>query len=159
MINNIQRYFERHIGGTGSARNTVATDPDRRLHIAAAALLIEMARIDYSEEPEEMETISKLLQSDFGINQSEINELISLASDETDNMTSYHKFTTTINKECDVVDKTNILKLLWRIAFVDGRIDKYEEHMIRKIANLIYIPREQQVAAKRAAEKEIKNSG
>lgn len=158
MINKIQRYFERHIGGTGITGNTVSTDPDRRLHIAAAALLIEMARIDYSEEPEEMETISRLLQSDFGISQSEVAELISLASDEADLMTSYFKFTTIINKECDVADKTKILKLLWRIAYADGRLDKYEEHLLRKIANLLYVPRNQQVVARRAAQKEIRDS-
>ncbi len=155
MIKNIQRYFERHIGGSES---TVATDPDRRLHLAAAALLVEMARVDYAEDPEELETISSLLQSNFGISQTETRELIELAGEEADQMTSYFQFTSTINKECDIVDKVMILKLLWRIAYADGRVDRFEQHMLSKISSLLYIPRDQMVLAKRAAEKELKDS-
>lgn len=151
MIRNIQKYFDRHIGGS---RDDIKTDPHRRLHLAAAALLIEMARIDYAEDPEEIDSVIRLLQSHFGLGGEQTDELVRLASEEADRMTSYYQFTSTINRECDVSDKAIILKLLWQIAYADGRIDKYEEHMIRKIANLIHVPREQQVAARRAAEKE-----
>jgi len=151
MIKNIQRYFERHIGGS---RDTVATDPERRLHLAAAALLIETARIDYSEDPEEISTVTRLLQSHFNLSENETTELVELAGQEADQMTSYYRFTSTINAECDVVDKTRILQLLWQVAYVDGRIDKFEQHLLSKIASLLYIPRDQQVAARRAAEKE-----
>lgn len=152
MIKNIQRYFERHIGGS---RHTVATDPERRLHLAAAALLIETARIDYAEDPQEIETVTRLLQSHFNLSDDETTELVELAGQEADKMTSYFQFTSTINAECDVVDKTQILKLLWQVAFADGRIDKFEHHLLSKIASLLYIPREQQVAARRAAEKDV----
>lgn len=151
MIKNIQRYFERHIGGS---ENTVAADPQHRLHLAAAALLIEMARIDYAEAPEEIVQIAGLLRSHFGLGDPEVEELLNLAGEEADQMTSYFQFTTTINKECDIADKAHILKLLWQVAYADGKLDKYEHHMIRKIANLLYVPRETQVAARRAAQKE-----
>ena len=149
MIKNIQRYFERHIGGS---RDSVDTDPERRLHLAAAALLIETARIDYAQDPEEMAAVTRLLQAHFELSDSETSELVELAENEADNMTSYFRFTSIINSECDVVDKTRILKLLWQVAYTDGRIDKFEQHLLSKIASLLYIPREQQVAARRAAE-------
>ena len=78
-----------------------------------------------------------------------------MAGQEADKMTSYFQFTSTINAKCDVVDKTQILKLLWEVAYTDGRIDKFEQHLLSKIASLLYIPREQQVAARRAAEAEV----
>jgi len=152
MIKNIQRYFERHIGGS---EHTVQTDPERRLHLAAAALMIEMARIDYAEDPDEIDAVARLLQSHFGLSSNETAELVELAGEEADKMTSYYQFTSTINTECDVVDKTRILKLLWQVALTDGRIDRFEQHLLSKIANLLYIPRDQQVAARRAAEKEV----
>jgi len=151
MIKDIQKYFTSHIGGS---RNNIDTDPQKRLHLAAAALLIEMARIDYAEDPEELDAVMRLLQSNFGLGSEQTDELVRLASEEVDRMTSYYQFTSTINRECDVSDKAIILKLLWQIAYADGRIDKYEEHMLRKIASLLHVPRAQQVAARRAAEKE-----
>jgi uncharacterized tellurite resistance protein B-like protein len=150
MIKNIQRYFEKHIGGSGQS---LAADPDRRLHLAAAALLVEMARIDYKEDPGEIDEITRLLQTHFSLSEEETGELVKLAGEEADQMTSYYQFTSTINKECDLADKTHILKLLWQIAYADGRIDRFERHMLRKITSLLYIPRDQMVAAKRAAEK------
>lgn len=151
MIRNIQKYFERHIG---SSRTLETADPQHRLHLAAAALLIETARVDYAEDPQEMLQIRSLLQSHFGLSTEETGELVTLAEAEADQMTSYYQFTSTINKECDIQDKTQILKLMWQIAFADGRIDKFEQHMLSKVASLLYIPREQMVAARRAAEKD-----
>jgi len=155
MIRNIQKYFERHIGST---RDRANIDPQHRLHLAAAALLIETARVDYAEDPQELEKIRSLLQSHFGLSPKETQELVTLAEAEADQMTSYYQFTSTINKECDIQDKTQILKLMWQIAFADGRIDKFEQHMLSKVASLLYIPREQMVAARRAAEKESGSS-
>lgn len=154
MIRNIQRYFEKHIGGSDTG---VAGDPDRRLHLAAAALLVEMARVDYAEDPQELVQIEHLLQSHFDLSSSETTELVKLAGEEADQMTSYYQFTSTINKECDIADKVQILKLLWQVAYADGRVDRFERHMLSKITSLLYIPRDQMVAAKRAAEKATGN--
>jgi uncharacterized tellurite resistance protein B-like protein len=151
MIKNIQKYFERHIG---SSRDHAVSDPQHRLRLAAAALLIETARVDYAEDPQELEQIRSLLQSHFGLGAEQTEELLTLAEAEADQMTSYYQFTSTINRECDIQDKAQILKLMWQIAYADGRIDKFEQHMLSKIASLLYIPREQMVAARRAAEKE-----
>jgi len=151
MIKSIQNYFERHIG---PGRKTEATHPERRLKLAAAALLIETARIDYAEDPEEMELVTRLLQSHFHLDDHETRELVELAEQEADQMTSYYRFTSIINAECDLTEKTHILKLLWQVAFTDGRIDKFEQHLLSKIASLLYIPRDQQVAARRAAEQD-----
>jgi len=153
MIKAIQRYFEHHIGGSG---DSVATDPQRRLHLAAAALLVEMARVDYKEDPQELEQITILLRTHFSLSDEETRELVELAGEEADQMTSYYQFTSIINKECDIADKTQILKLLWQVAYADGRIDRFEQHMLSKITSLLYIPRDQMVAARRAAEKEAR---
>jgi uncharacterized tellurite resistance protein B-like protein len=156
LITNIQKFFDRHIARSDK---NLAADPQRRLHLAAAALLIETARVDYAEDPKELEQIQQLLQSHFNLGEEDTAALISLAELEADQMTSYFQFTSIINKECDIHDKAQILKLMWQIAYADGRIDKFEQHMLGKIASLLYIPREQMVAAKRAAENESGTNG
>lgn len=149
MIRNLKQLFAHHTGG---AERPADAGAEHRLRLAAAALLIEMARADYEEDPEEIEQIGRLLQQHFELSLEETEELFELASREADTMTSYHPSIKVINEACDITDKAHILKLLWQIAYADGRIDKYESHLIRKIANLLYLPREQIVAAKRAAE-------
>jgi len=153
MIKNIKNYFDRRIGpGTDSVGG--ARHYNQRMRIATAALLIEMASIDFSSEPEEIEAIHKTIQSELGLSANETEELMALAREEARDMTSYFQFTSIINKTCTPEEKAVIIEMLWKVAIADGRLDNYEEHFIRKIANLIYVPRDRIVAAKHSALKE-----
>jgi len=153
MIKNIKNYFDRRIGpGTDSVGG--AGHYNQRMRIATAALLIEMASIDFSSEPEEIEAIHKTIQSELGLSANETEELMALAREEARDMTSYFQFTSIINKTCTPEEKAVIIEMLWKVAIADGRLDNYEEHFIRKIANLIYVPRDRIVAAKHSALKE-----
>jgi len=153
MINRIKNFFDERIGpGTDSVGG--AGHYNQRMRIATAALLIEMANIDFSSEPGEIEAIHKTIQSELGLSANETEELMALARKEARDMTSYFQFTSIINKTCTPEEKAVIIEMLWKVAIADGRLDNYEEHFIRKIANLIYVPRDQIVAAKHSALKE-----
>lgn len=153
MIKAIKDYFDQRIGsGTDSIGG--ATHYNQRMRLATAALLLEMANIDFSTEPEEIEAVHKTIQSELGLTSDETNELVRLAKEEAREMSSYFQFTSIINKTCTPEEKAVIIEMLWKVAIADGRLDNYEEHFIRKIANLIHVPRDQIVAAKRSALKE-----
>ncbi|KPK12149.1 MAG: hypothetical protein AMJ68_02980 [Acidithiobacillales bacterium SG8_45] len=153
MIKRITEYFDKRIGpGTDSVGG--ASHYNQRMRIATAALLLEMANIDFSSEPEEIEAIHKTIQSELGLSANETEELMALAREEARDMSSYFQFTSIINKTCTPEEKAVIIEMLWKVAIADGRLDNYEEHFIRKIANLIYVPRDQIVAAKHSALKE-----
>ena len=153
MIAGIKKYFEERIGpGTDSVGGK--SNYDQRMRRATAALLLEMANIDFSTAPEEIEAINKTIQSELGLSASEAEELMALAQEEAKEMSSYFQFTSVINKTCTPEEKAVIIEMLWKVAIADGRLDNYEEHFIRKIANLIHVPRDQIVAAKHSALKE-----
>ncbi|MCG6975316.1 MAG: TerB family tellurite resistance protein [Acidiferrobacterales bacterium] len=153
MIGRIKKYFDERVGpGTESVGG--AGHHNQRMRIATAALLIEMANIDFSSEPEEIEAIHQTIQSELELSAAETSELVTLAKDETREMSSYYQFTSIINNTCTPEEKAIIIEMLWKVAIADGRLDNYEEHFIRKIANLIYVPRDQIVAAKHSALKE-----
>ena len=61
---------------------------------------------------------------------------------------SLYEFTNRLNDELTPEDKTGIVEMLWRVAFADGRIDKYEEHLVRKAADLLYVPHRRFIRAK-----------
>ncbi len=110
-----------------------------RLQLAAAALLIEMSRADYVVEPEEQRTLEVVLHAALGISQDEIDELIELAGTAADKATSLYEFTRLINDHYDKEQKLRLIQSLWRVAYADGDLNKYEERLIRQVSDLIHV--------------------
>ena len=125
---------------------------EHRLHLAAAALLVEIARADFQVDAVEEATISDLLVNTLDLAGHEVDELISLAHQESREAVALHPFTILINENYSNAQKLRLMTQLWRVAFADGRIDKYEEHMIRKIADLIYVSHKDFIRCKHEAE-------
>lgn len=148
VINSIRAYFDQRIAPKTDAHQEA---PSQRMRLATAALLLEMASADFSVDPEEIEAVHRAIIKGLGLSREDTEELVKLAEIEARDMTSYYQFTKVINKNCTPEEKTLIIELMWQVALADGRLDNYEEHMIRKIANLIYVPRDQIVAAKYSA--------
>lgn len=135
MLNKLSRFIERHlqIGGDSLAFT------DHQKQLAVSALLVEIAIADHKFSEAETVKLSQLLAQKFSIETEEINELIDLAKTESNHATSLHQFTRIVNSQCSSDDKLRLIKAMWEIAYADGNLDKYEDYMIRKIADLIYV--------------------
>jgi uncharacterized tellurite resistance protein B-like protein len=148
VIKSIRNYFDQRIG---PHTDSVGGASNHRMRLATAALLLEMASADFSVEPEEIEAVHKAIVKGLGLSRADTDELVGLAKEEARDMTSYFQFTSVINKSCTPDEKALIIEMMWQVALAVGRLVNYVEHMIRKIANLIYVPRDQIVAAKHSA--------
>lgn len=109
------------------------------LDLATAALLLELARSDFSESPEEIEAIRHLLERRFGLKGEPLDKLIQEAQRRADQAVSLHEFTHRLNRELAEEDKLAIVEMLWRVSHADGRIDKHEEHLVQRIAGLLHV--------------------
>jgi len=109
------------------------------LELATAALLLELARSDFSEAPEEVEAIRHLLARRFGLSGEKLDDLIEKAQRRADSAVSLHEFTHRLNRELSEEDKLSIVEMLWQVSHADGRIDKHEEHLVRRIAGLLHV--------------------
>ncbi len=109
------------------------------LELATAALLLELARADFSESVAEKDAISQLLQRRFNITVEATDKLMADAGRRADRAVSLHEFTHRLNKELPEVDKLAIVEMLWRVSNADGRIDKHEEQLVQRIAGLLHI--------------------
>ena len=107
--------------------------------LATAALLIEMARSDFSESAEEKEAVRHLLQRRFKLSDAEVDKLIADAEERADHAISLHGFTHRLNRELSEADKLAIIEMLWRVSHADGHVDKHEEHLVARIAGLLHI--------------------
>ncbi len=113
--------------------------PANDLHLATAALLVEVAVSDSNFDNSERIQLKKLLHSECGISEIDIDTLISDAETATSEASSLFEFTHIINKHCEYQQKLSLVNNLWKVAYADGELDKYEEHIIRKIADLIHV--------------------
>lgn len=121
---------------------------ENQRQLATAALLIEVASADDSLDDEEFDTLKKVLAERFQLSSTQLEELTALAKMEQEQATSLYQFTQLINQECRPAEKFELLKAMWEVAYADGRLDKYEDHLIRKVAELIYVPHSEFIRAK-----------
>ena len=144
MIDAFKKLFE------VPARETLA-EKEHRLRLAAAALLIETARADFSEDKVEQEELEKLLYESLELGRGEVRELIAEAEAHLDEATSLYDFTRVINDHYLPAQKLELVASMWRVAYADGRLDKYEEYLIRQGAELCYISHQDYIRTKLAA--------
>lgn len=125
-----------------------ADHSEHRLRLATAALMMEMARADFAEHPDEHAHALSLLQREFGLSHQEAARLADLGREEAHTAVSLYDFTATLDKSLSVEDKLRIIEMLWGIAYADGALDKYEEHLLRKLADLLHLSHRQLIQAK-----------
>ncbi|TVT55397.1 MAG: TerB family tellurite resistance protein [Sedimenticola thiotaurini] len=137
MIQKIKQFFDKHLAPGSSG---VSRDPQQAIQLAVAVLLFEVAESDYKQRPEEKATLLKTVQESFNLTDVESAELLALAESEHAESTDYFQFTSLINQHYSAEQKNHLIEKLWRIAFSDQQLHHYEEHVIRRLAELLYVP-------------------
>tara|TARA_B100000795_G_scaffold36049_1_gene23738 strand:- start:1985 stop:2431 length:447 start_codon:yes stop_codon:yes gene_type:complete len=132
MINKIKNFF---------SKNVIEPDVDSATpeQIASAALLIEVMVIDGNLDEQELASITATLSRMLGTTQEQIDELIMLSREEVTEATSLYQFTREINEHFDEQKKLELMTGMWRVAFADGHLDKHEESIMRRVADLLHI--------------------
>ena len=116
--------------------------PESREHgiqLATALLLVEVARADYETDLTEDEEILALLRTSFALDDEELALLVEDARAESDYAASLQAFTRTLHEQLSVTEKHRVIEMLWRVAFADLHLDKHEDHLVRKVAGLLYV--------------------
>ena len=123
--------------------------------LAVAALLIEVATADHVMDGTELNALINLLERKFSLPHEQLLELADLAKTEAAEATSLYQFTQLINNECTASEKFELIKGMWEIAYADNQLDKYEEYVIRKVADLIHVSHSDFIRAKSIVRAEI----
>jgi uncharacterized tellurite resistance protein B-like protein len=144
MIEKIKSFFSKNV----LEAEEETTTPDQ---LATAALLIEVMVIDGNLDEQELQSISGTLSSMLDLSQDQIDELIALSREEVADATSLYQFTKEINEHYDIDKKISLMTAMWRVAFADGHLDKYEENIIRRVADLLHIRHSEYIQCKVAA--------
>ncbi|WP_166265351.1 TerB family tellurite resistance protein [Marinobacter caseinilyticus] len=127
--------------------------PDRKqLAIAATALMVQLSQVDTDEDDRELQTIVDCAVRAHEVTYDEAQAILEDARSQANDATSLYEFTEQLNKLLDQDGKQVILESIWRVAFADGRIDKYEEHLIRRMADLLHLNHREYMQCRHKAE-------
>lgn len=131
--------------------------PEHTLQLATAVLLIEVMRSDADSTDEEQATILKILKERFHLPDAEVAQLAELGHRTVIAANDFHQFTSLINRELELSEKVRLIEYMWQVAYADRQISAHENHLMRKIVDLLHIPHGDNVAAKmRARPAELK---
>jgi uncharacterized tellurite resistance protein B-like protein len=109
--------------------------------MATAVLMTEVARADHEYDESEFDLLLNLITRHFQMSPEEAIELANEADNTAEDNVSLHSFTQLLNKNLSEREKEHIVSLLWQVAYADGRLDKYEDSLVLKISDLLYVSR------------------
>lgn len=127
-------------------------DPHPPRDVAIAVLLLECARADFEHQPVELAAVREALREQFALDGQALEQLVGEAARSASRSVSLHGPVSRLNAELGVEDKRGLIAWLWRVAAADGRIDAHEEHLLRRLADLLHIPHADYIRAKLAAQ-------
>ena len=130
MLNSIKQFFESKLV---NAEEEQTFSSIAKIDLACAALLIEVINSDHKLEEQETQAFLSVLKNNLNIPDEDIDELVGLAENQAKEATSLYEFTRLINNDYDYTQKVGLIENMWRIAFSDNNLDKYEDHLIRKV--------------------------
>ena len=141
MIDKIKSFFSKNV----LEPEAETSSPDQ---LATAALLIEVMVIDGDLDDQEMQAIAGTLSNILDLTEEQIDQLIELSKEEVADATSLYQFTKEINEHFDIEKKLSLMTAMWRVAFADGHLDKHEENIIRRVADLLHIRHSEYIRCK-----------
>lgn len=129
-----------------------AAERESAIRLATAVLMVDVARADHVFEESEFESVLRLIEKHFDLEPEEAAQLVNEAGDVADDLVTIQHFTRRLHEHLDEREKLRIVALLWRVAFADGRLDKYENSLVLKISDLLYVNRARVMRLKHDAE-------
>ena len=145
MLDIVKRFFNKAATEfSGDTNQNTAHD----IRVATCALLVEIARIDETFSDAEMQTILSILKEKYGLAPDHADTLIAEAEKELEKSVDLWQFAKLINENYSNEEKIDIIETLWRIVYVDGKMDQYEHYLMNKLQNLLRLSHDQLIAAK-----------
>jgi uncharacterized tellurite resistance protein B-like protein len=124
-----------------SAADIEADTRDAAVRLATAVLMVDVALVDSRFDETEFDRMLQLVKEHFGLGTQQAAELINAANAKADELVSVHEFTQLLHKHLSDDEKARVVQLLWTIAYADGELDKYEDALVLKISDLLYVSR------------------
>ena len=144
-IDLVKKFFDRHTEDLPADKRSKRP---RDIRMATCALLLEMAKIDDQFSESERENIIRILKNNYNLPDDDVTALMEATEEGLKESIDLWRFTTLINKNYSIEEKIQIIEMVWKIAYADGRLEKHEDYLVHKMANLLRLDHKQLIEAK-----------
>ena len=152
MLSKISAFFQ-SLGETeDSLKNEIS------LEIACSVLLCEVMLADGQLDANEQSKLNDIISTQFQLSELEVREIIKHALLLCESATDFYQFTSKINQNYSLEQRLKMLDLLWQVAYADGELASIEEHIIRKIADLLHLRHSEYIQSKLNIQSKHSNS-
>lgn len=151
---NLREIFTR---GTTDKSEATEQEEFERIQVATCVLLLEVAKSDQEFSSLENATIRALLEEQFQLREEAVEELIGVARQRRGETIDLWEFTHFINENYSQEEKIKIIETVWRVVFADDKLDKYENHLVHKLAGLLRLRHRELIDAKLRVLDELKS--
>ena len=138
--------------------SVVISDSVDDIQLAAALLLVEVMNADHHIDEREQDAVKGALKNIFVLTDEEVRDVFEIAKEHAKDVIPLQQYTSILNKALQPAEKLMLLEQIWRVVFSDDELDKYEEHLVRQIAELLYIRHSDFILARCRAKGETCNS-
>lgn len=145
MLSTLSELFSQF---TGSSSSQSSEDRAQALRLAAAVLLVEVMRAQPGITAAEREAATAALRRRYTLDADGMAHLLAQAEAEARKANDFFHFTSQINDHCSQPDKIALVEAMWQVAYADGGVDENEQHVISKVAGLLYVTHGEYIAAK-----------
>ena len=146
MFEKLKKIFE--------TNNSEINSVDDTLISYLVSLFVEVSRVDYRIDEKEINFIIEILAKEFNFNLDLIKEKLNIVRT-SERLIGYHPITKYINENFDINFKKKVVLGLWKIAFINNVLDKYEDHLVRKVSDLLYINHADNMLLRNKAKEEL----
>ena len=141
----------------GDAEHAGASSGADPLHVAACALLLDVAWADGEFSASERAHLEHVFARHFGLSTAEGARILALAEERRQRSVDHFEFTSVLHRGYDLGQKMVLAEVMWGLALADGQIADHEHYLTRKIANLLdlepgYLSSAKAAAARRRSE-------
>jgi uncharacterized tellurite resistance protein B-like protein len=147
MLDSLKRFFAKAQGQDPQVLEQ-GQHGEHDLRVATCALLVEIGRIDETFTQEELDTVLSILKDKYDLSNEHADALLAEAEAELDKSLDLWQFAKLINENYTNDEKIEIVEILWRVVYVDGKMDQYEHYLMNKLKNLLRLDHKQLIDAK-----------
>ena len=138
MLTKISSFFQ-SLANDLTENSAEQNSEEVTIEVACAVLLCEVMRADGHFDQQEQAKLALLLVEQFNLNEDEIKQIIDQALIQSEQATDFYRYTSKINEHFTIEQRITVVKQLWNMAYADGELASIEEHVIRKIADLLHL--------------------
>ncbi len=146
MINRIKALFSSSQDISNSAE--VRRHGTDELQLAAAALLVEAARLDDQYDDVERTAVLRVLQEQFDLSTEECETLIQQAEVAQHEATDLYRFVKQFSVNYGQEERLKLIEMLWYVVYSDGELHPYESNLIQRIAGMLHVTDKERAEAK-----------